>query len=88
MAEEPGVFIEHCDSTQLRFRVVPGGTREGFLRQLGSRPYNDWVLSDDRVLVRPGHVAVTVGVRKAGDDLVVEFRPAPAIDADAGIRRP
>ena len=65
----------------------PGGTREALLRELGRRPYHDWILSEKRVLLRPGHPGVAVDVRQAGDDLVVELRIDAAIDVDAGLRQ-
>ncbi|MEW5740914.1 MAG: hypothetical protein AB1938_18485 [Myxococcota bacterium] len=86
MADAPGQRIEQCDATHLRFRVIPGGTRAAFLKQLGSRPYAGWRTWKETVLVRSGEPAVVLEVREDGADLVVELRPEPGIDVNRALR--
>ncbi len=74
MADAPGQRLERCDASRLRFRVIPGGRREHFLRELGRRPHAGWNTSKEGELSLAGQPVIFVSVNEDGGDLVVELR--------------
>lgn len=86
LAAGPGVRIEHCSSARLRWRVIPGGTWDGWLNTASTMEYSGWRLWNRRAWVRKGEVAMAVVGRTSRDDLVVELFPDPSVDVAAALR--
>jgi hypothetical protein len=84
MAVVEGQRLEVCTPTELRYRVIVGGTVPNFLRELGRRPYAGWVLWRE-ALLKEGQPAVAVEPWLVGQDMLVRLRVDPSVDVDAGL---
>jgi hypothetical protein len=85
MAVVEGQRLEVCTATELRYRVIVGGTVPAFLGELGRRPYAGWVLWRRQALLREGQPGVAVEPWLVGEDMLVRLRVDPSIDVDAGL---
>ncbi|MDP3499963.1 MAG: hypothetical protein Q8S33_06510 [Myxococcales bacterium] len=87
LSDAPGERLEVCTEAMLRWRVMPGGTPEAWLRQLEAmKPDGRWRAWQRRALVRSGTIGVSLDVRSDGDDLVITLRPDRRIDVAAALR--
>jgi len=81
LSDAPGERIERCTATTLIWRVMPGGARDAWLRNLETMSIDGgWRLWRRSVLVRSGSPGVRVDVRNDGPDLVIVLIPDQAID--------
>lgn len=88
LSDAPGERLEVCTETMLRWRVIPGGTRDAWLDQLERmNPEGGWRLWQRRALVRPGTIGVSLEVSSEADDLVITLRPDRRIDVAAALKQ-
>lgn len=89
LSDAPGERLEVCTETMLRWRVIPGGTRDAWLKQLERmKPDGGWRVWQRRALVRSGTIGVSLDVRSEADDLVITLQPDRRIDVAAALADP
>lgn len=81
LSDAPGERIERCTATTLEWRVMPGGAREAWLRNLETMPIEGgWRLWRRSVLVRSGAPGIRVEVKVDAADLLITLTPDQSID--------